>query len=185
MSCYRATFALFALAGAAASAAAQPAPDPVFPGGMQVSFSSRAYPDRNSTDHQLLGEPRRAFGRSGHGLSGARRSAAWALHMGNYSEAMLALAALARSGDAWAYRQLGWMHVRGFGVAPDSRVAFANFGEAARRGDAPSALALGLAYQLGDGVQRDLTLADYWLARAQDSSDRAIRRDAARLRRRN
>lgn len=192
MSYFRLTLGLSALIAGAAPATAQVSPNPVtqYPNftASQVGISPRAAPDTGMSllrEQDAYGERVASFIRSVRHLSGAQRSVAWTLYLGDYARALTELATLAATGDPWAYRQLGWMHAQGLGVPLDARMAFDHFREAARRGDAPSALAVGLALQLGDGVEADAAQSDYWLARAQETGDRPIRRDATRLRRRN
>lgn len=174
--------ALLPLVAAAVPAAAQTTRNPG-----QVGPWAQVRPVTHplQDDYPTQLDSRAAFNRATRSLSDSQRSIAWAVQSGNYATALAALDGLATAGDPWASRQLGWMHRRGLGVAADSRVAARYFLAAANQGDPPSALALGYAFQRGDGVDADPVRSRYWLERAQQSGDRAVRRDAARLLRRN
>ena len=73
---------------------------------------------------------------------------------------------LAMSGDVRAMREYGLRLWQGRGLKRDREAALGWFYEAALRNDAPSMFILGRAFARGEGVGRDLKLADYWTARA-------------------
>lgn len=75
---------------------------------------------------------------------------------------------LAKSGDARAMRDYGLLLWQGRQVKRDREAALGWFYEAALRNDAPSMFMLGRAFERGQGVGRDLKLADYWVNRAID-----------------
>jgi TPR repeat protein len=75
---------------------------------------------------------------------------------------------LARTGDARAMREYGLLLWQGRQVKRDREAALGWFYEAALRNDAPSMFMLGRAFERGEGVGRDLKLADYWVNRAID-----------------
>ena len=80
----------------------------------------------------------------------------------------ISLHKLARSGDARAMREYGLLLWQGRQVKRDREAALGWFYEAALRNDAPSMFMLGRAFERGEGVGRDLKLADYWVNRAID-----------------
>jgi TPR repeat protein len=75
---------------------------------------------------------------------------------------------LAKAGDARAMREYGLLLWQGRQVKRDREAALGWFYEAALRNDAPSMFMLGRAFERGEGVGRDLKLADYWVNRAID-----------------
>ena len=79
---------------------------------------------------------------------------------------------LAKSGDVRAMRDYGLRLWQGRDVKRDREAALGWFYEAALRNDAPSMFMLGRAFERGDGVGRDLKLADYWTSRAFDNGYR-------------
>ena len=73
---------------------------------------------------------------------------------------------LAKDGDVRAMREYGLRLWQGRDVKRDREAALGWFYEAAIRNDAPSMYLLGRAFERGEGVGKDLKLADYWTARA-------------------
>ena len=72
----------------------------------------------------------------------------------------------AQQGDVLAMRAFGLLLWQGQQVRRDREAALGWFYEAALRNDAASMYMLGVAFERGDGVGRDLKLADYWTNRA-------------------
>jgi uncharacterized protein len=76
---------------------------------------------------------------------------------------------LAQGGDARAMRDYGLLLWQGRQVKRDREAALGWFYEAALRNDAPSMFMLGRALERGEGIGRDLKLADYWTTRAVEA----------------
>ncbi|MFL6732717.1 MAG: tetratricopeptide repeat protein [Sphingomicrobium sp.] len=72
----------------------------------------------------------------------------------------------AREGVVNAMRDYGLALWKGQGVRRDREAAVGWFYEAAIRNDAASMFMIGRAFERGDGVGKDLKLADYWTTRA-------------------
>ena len=72
----------------------------------------------------------------------------------------------AREGKVKAMRDYGLALWKGEGVHRDREAAVGWFYEAALRNDAASMFILGRAFERGEGVGKDLKLADYWTTRA-------------------
>jgi len=72
----------------------------------------------------------------------------------------------AKSGDVLAMRDYGMLLWKGQDMHRDREAALGWFYEAALRNDPVSMFILGRAFERGEGVGRDLKLADYWTARA-------------------
>ena len=73
---------------------------------------------------------------------------------------------LAKSGDVVAMRDYGLLLWKGQTLHRDREAALGWFYEAALRNDPVSMYILGRAFERGEGVGKDLKLADYWTGRA-------------------
>lgn len=101
----------------------------------------------------------------------ARLAGEIAWSAGNYAEAVAHWQQLVeRSADTPSSIYLGYAHLTGKGVSYDPAASFRYYARAAERGDPAAQYALGLAYELGRGVEQDIVEAEYWygLAVAQD-----------------
>jgi TPR repeat protein len=72
----------------------------------------------------------------------------------------------AREGQVNAMRDYGLVLWKGQGVRRDREAAVGWFYEAALRNDPASMFMIGRAFERGEGVGKDLKLADYWTTRA-------------------
>lgn len=99
-----------------------------------------------------------------------------------YREAHARLGDMARGGDVWAMRTLAGLYANGLGVARDDQAALRWYLSAAERGDASSALALGIAFDRGLFVGRDAELAVYWYAAAERHGDAKVKSAIRRAR---
>ena len=91
---------------------------------------------------------------------------AWIDEAGHEHAIAARLHRLAKSGDVLAMRDYGLLLWKGQNVHRDRTAALGWFYEAALRKDPVSMYILGRAFERGEGVGRDLKLADYWTARA-------------------
>ena len=91
---------------------------------------------------------------------------AWIDESGHEAANAIRLRRLASSGDVLAMRDYGLLLWKGQNVHRDRTAALGWFYEAALRKDPVSMYILGRAFERGEGVGRDLKLADYWTARA-------------------
>jgi TPR repeat protein len=91
---------------------------------------------------------------------------AWIGEAGHDAANAIRLRRLASSGDVLAMRDYGLLLWKGEDVHRDRAAALGWFYEAALRKDPVSMYILGRAFERGEGVGRDLKLADYWTARA-------------------
>lgn len=93
--------------------------------------------------------------------------------MGHYEAAREIWEGLAAKGNTTALINLSNMFSQGNGVSADERKAFNYTRQAAELGDARAQHELGLAYEKGSFVQRDIEKAGEWLRKsaAQDYSD--------------
>jgi TPR repeat protein len=91
---------------------------------------------------------------------------AWINESGHEAANAIRLRRLASSGDVLAMRDYGLLLWKGQDVHRDRTPALGWFYEAALRNDPVSMFILGRAFERGEGVGRDLKLADYWTARA-------------------
>jgi len=91
---------------------------------------------------------------------------AWINESGHEAANAIRLRRLASSGDVLAMRDYGLLLWKGQDVHRDRTAALGWFYEAALRNDPVSMFILGRAFERGEGVGRDLKLADYWTARA-------------------
>jgi TPR repeat protein len=71
--------------------------------------------------------------------------------------------AKARQGDAEAQKEAGYLYHEGIGVRRNRRKAVHWYGKSAEQAYPLGACNLGLSYGLGDGVEKNLTLAMKWL----------------------
>lgn len=86
----------------------------------------------------------------------------------SYSEALVQRA---KSGDAEAQYDLGWVYYEGEGVIQDYKEAVKWFRLAAEQGDAPAQCSLGYMYGNGDGVIQDYKEAAKWCRLAAEQGD--------------
>jgi TPR repeat protein len=91
---------------------------------------------------------------------------AWTEQSGHDQRAAIQLQKLATSGDVVAMRDYGLLLWKGQTLHRDREAAVGWFYEAALRNDPVSMYILGRAFERGEGVGKDLKLADYWTARA-------------------
>ncbi|GJD93326.1 tetratricopeptide repeat protein [Methylobacterium iners] len=93
--------------------------------------------------------------------------------MGHYDAAKEIWEGLAAKGNTTAMINLSNMFSQGNGVSADEKKAFSYTRQAAELGDARAQHELGLAYERGSLVERDLEKAGEWLRKsaAQDYSD--------------
>ena len=91
---------------------------------------------------------------------------AWIDESGHEAANAIRLRRLASSGDVLAMRDYGLLLWKGQDVHRDRTAALGWFYEAALRKDPVSMYILGRAFDRGEGVGRDLKLADYWTSRA-------------------
>ena len=91
---------------------------------------------------------------------------AWIDQAGHEQRTAVQLQRLAASGDVVAMRDYGLLLWKGQSVHRDREAALGWFYEAALRNDPVSMYILGRAFERGEGVGKDLKLADYWTARA-------------------
>ena len=91
---------------------------------------------------------------------------AWTAEAGHGYGTAIQLQRLATSGDVLAMRDYGLMLWKGQALHRDREAALGWFYEAALRNDPVSMYILGRAFERGEGVGKDLKLADYWTARA-------------------
>ena len=91
---------------------------------------------------------------------------AWIDEAGHEHATANQLQRLATRGDVLAMRDYGLLLWKGQGLHRDREAALGWFYEAALRNDPVSMYLLGRAFERGEGVGKDLKLADYWTARA-------------------
>jgi hypothetical protein len=90
-----------------------------------------------------------------------------------FTEAAPGLGALIVSGDFRACYALAYLRYSGRGgVAPDKTIAASLFKKAAEAGDLHAAYMIGVMYQRGDGVEREIPKATEWLLKAATAGDR-------------
>ena len=85
-----------------------------------------------------------------------------AYESGNYTKSVNILKPLAKSGNAKAQFNLGWMYLNGQGVTEDPKEAMKWFQLAAKQGNASAQLNLGVMYDFGNGVAQDYKEAMKW-----------------------
>lgn len=90
------------------------------------------------------------------------------LRAGNSEQALLALQALAASGQPQAMTRLAWLYEAGIGVSRDLAQAAALFRQAAERGEAQAQYALAVMLMTGAGQPVNPQQARYWLRQAAD-----------------
>ena len=106
------------------------------------------------------------LGAAGPALAGLGEAEA-ALEAGRFRAAVLALAPLAKAGDAKAQRLLAGLYTDGLGLKHDPAKAAAWLRRAADQGDAEAEARLGLMYTTGVGVGRvSYVKAAQWFAKA-------------------
>lgn len=98
-----------------------------------------------------------------------------------FAKAHERLEQMAAAGDVWALRMTANLYARGAGVDRSDQRALAYYRLAAQQGDAPSAFALGLAYDRGLSVEPDAELSRYWLGVAERNGDRTMKRAVRQL----
>ena len=79
----------------------------------------------------------------------------------------------ANVGDAACQRELGICYQHGYGVAEDAKEAFKLFRLAAesKQRDREAQYCLAQCYMEGEGVDKNMALADYWMAKAAQQGD--------------
>ena len=91
---------------------------------------------------------------------------AWIAEASHDQGTAVRLRTLATNGDVLAMRDYGLMLWKGQTMHRDREAALGWFYEAALRNDPVSMYILGRAFERGEGVGKDLKLADYWTTRA-------------------
>lgn len=90
----------------------------------------------------------------------------------DYAGALAHWRPLAESGDPAAQFSLGWMYLKGRGVAQDDTQAFQLIHRSAQKGLARAQSELGWMYAHSRGVDLDPKLAASWYAKAAEAGDR-------------
>lgn len=94
-----------------------------------------------------------------------------ALERGDYAEAWLTLAPLARDGDPRAQNDVGIMHALGLGVSQSFEAAARWLERAAQKGNVAARARLGWMYFRGVGVEIDPARAAHWSRLAAEQGD--------------
>jgi TPR repeat protein len=84
----------------------------------------------------------------------------------NYKKALYFFKKSARSGNASAMFQLGFIYNHGDGVAKNSQAAFYWYKKSAEYGDVAGMFNLGCMYNYGQGTPVNLKQAKYWYEKA-------------------
>lgn len=103
------------------------------------------------------------------------------LHSRNAEGVAWHLTTLAKDGHVWAMREAGAFYAGAGGLANHPEKSLYWYHEAAKNGDAPSAVIVGTAFARGVTVEADPQLARFWLEKAEQSEDLETRRDARRV----
>jgi TPR repeat protein len=85
------------------------------------------------------------------------------LAKGDYGKSFLAFQKLVLDHYVPAIHFLAWMYEQGLGTEPNPEKAFHYWFIAANAGNCVSQHALGMCFQNGEGTQKDLVQAYYWL----------------------
>lgn len=117
------------------------------------------------------------------GVTALKKALAYVRRMTEVKKAMLVaavnmpvdraedLAKKAEQGDVGAQATLGWMYVKGEGVAKDYLKAVKWFGKAAEQGDASAQANLAWIYAKGKGVATDYAKAVKWFRKAAEQGN--------------
>ncbi len=89
----------------------------------------------------------------------------------NFTKAEMWLGRAAKEGNASANHRLGWMYARGqINGAKDEKMAVKYWKKSAELGDPLAQTDLGVMYWRGEGVDKDIVLAYYWLAKSSNQT---------------
>jgi uncharacterized protein len=116
-------------------------------------------------------------------LAGPFEDATAAHQRGDYAVEHKLLLPLAEQGDHVAQTSLGFMYLKGQGVAQDYAEAAKWFGKAADQGDPDGQYNLAECYRTGKGVKKDYTQAHMWfnLAASRYPASQRLSKDNAIL----
>ncbi len=85
-----------------------------------------------------------------------------AYYAGDYDKALQEYQAIAEQGDARGEFGIGYMHHYGHGVPRNQIEAIKWFRQSASHGNIPARQYLGIMYQKGEGVEKDLVTSHMW-----------------------